>query len=255
MAKTLDKIPTRKFLLGSLLLFLSCGNVNLHAQMRPPGMVNTPQLPYAQPPITPLPPAPVLGPPGVFVDRPQVYTIRDYSWHYIAAPQPREIRVQDLVTILVKEISEASVDSRFDRQRRSTLLAELKEFIRLDDAGRLVGAAANEPTIDANLSKRLNSNGQVNEKEEVTYRIAATVVDVLPNGNLVLEAKKTIQSNKEIWTHSLTGIIRSQDINRDNTALSENIANLQISKSQSGKVYDSTKRPWGSRLYDLLFPF
>ena len=179
----------------------------------------------------------------------------DYSWHYIALPQPREIKEQDLITILVREISEVSVDSRFDRQRRSTLLAELREFIRIGKTGNLENAADNEPTIDANLSGRLNSNGRVNEKEEVTYRIAATVVDVLPNGNLVLEAQKEIQTNREIWQYTLTGTIRSQDINRDNTALSENIANLQIRKSQSGKVYDSTKRPWGTRLYDMLFPF
>jgi flagellar L-ring protein precursor FlgH len=95
----------------------------------------------------------------------------------------------------------------------------------------------------------------VSEKEEVLYRIAATVVDVLPNGNLVLEAQKEIQTNREVWTYTLTGTIRSQDINRDNTALSENIANLQIKKTQSGKVYDSTKRPWGTRLYDMFFPF
>jgi flagellar L-ring protein precursor FlgH len=191
----------------------------------------------------------------VFIEGPCVHEIRDYSWHYIASPQPRVIKEQDLITILVREISEVSVDSRFDRQRRSTLLAELKEFIRIGETRNLENAAENEPTIDANLSGRLNSNGRVSEKEEVTYRITATVAEVLPNGNLVLEAQKEIQTNKELWKYTLTGIIRSQDINRDNTALSENIANLQIKKTQSGKVYDSTKRPWGTRLYDLLFPF
>jgi flagellar L-ring protein precursor FlgH len=191
----------------------------------------------------------------VFIDAPHPCAIQDYSWHYIAAPQPRVIKEQDLITIIVREISEVSVDSRFDRQRRSTLLAELRDFIRLGKTGNLENAAENEPTIDANLNGRLNSNGRVNEKEEVTYRIAATVVDVLPNGNLVLEAQKEIQTNRELWKYTLTGTIRSQDINRDNTALSENIANLQIRKTQSGKVYDSTKRPWGTRLYDAFFPF
>jgi flagellar L-ring protein precursor FlgH len=214
----------------------------------PPGPGQRPLYP---PPGLPAPPPP----PGVFIEGPYVHTVRDYSWHYIALPQPREIKEQDLITILVKEISEVSLDSRFDRQRRSTLLAELKEFIRIGKTGNLENAADNEPTIDANLSKRMNSNGRVSEKEEVVYRIAATVVDVLPNGNLVLEAQKEIQTNREIWKYTLTGTIRSQDINRDNTALSENIANLQIRKTQSGKVYDSTKRPWGTRLYDLLFPF
>jgi flagellar L-ring protein precursor FlgH len=251
--------------------------LSLMAQAPPPGVFVEPRGTYPAPPLPPgpqngypqpqfpqnpypqnqflYPPPGPPAPPGVFLDDPHAYAIRDYSWHYIAAPQPRQIREQDLITILVREISEVSVDSRFDRQRRSTLLAELREFIRIGETRNLENAADNEPTIDANLSGRLNSNGRVNEKEEVTYRIAATVVDVLPNGNLVLEAQKEIQTNDEIWRYTLTGTIRSQDINRDNTALSENIANLQIKKSQSGKVYDSTKRPWGTRLYDLLFPF
>jgi flagellar L-ring protein precursor FlgH len=189
------------------------------------------------------------------VETPQFYNVRDYSWHYIASPQPREIKEQDLVTILVKEISEVAVNSQFNRQRRSTLLAELREFIRIGPTGNLENAAENEPTIDANLNGRLNSTGQVKENAQVVYRIAATVVDVLPNGNLVLEARKQIQSGDDIWTHTLTGTMRSQDINRDNTALSENIANLKITKVPSGKVYESTKRPWGTRLYDLFFPF
>ncbi len=229
----------------------------------PPGVFSEPRMrgpaPYPPPArsdfVPPPVPAPPPGPPGVFIDAPRLYPVRDYSWHYIASPQPREIKQHDLITILVKELSEVSVDSRFDRQRRVTLLAELREFIRIGKTGNLENAAENEPTIDSNLNNRLNSAGRSIERELVIYRIAATVVDVLPNGNLVLEAKKEIQTDDELWTYTLTGIIRSQDINRDNTALSENIANLRIHKEQSGKVYDSTKRPWGTRLYDLLFPF
>lgn len=241
---------------GSLVLVF-CGTINLHAQVQPPGVFVQPQVPYSQSQMVPPPPPPaqLIGPPGVFVDQPGVYAVQDYSWLYVASPQPRQIKEQDLITILVKEISEVSVNSRFNRQRRGNFLAELKEFIRLDNNGNLTNAAASQPTMDGNLSSRITSTGIANDREEVIYRIAATVVDVLPNGNLVLEAKKTIQTNKEMWTYSLTGTIRSQDIYRDNTALSENIANLQIKKTQTGKVYDSTKRAWGTRLFDMFFPF
>lgn len=75
------------------------------------------------------------------------------------------------------------------------------------------------------------------------------------NGNVILEARKSICTNRDVWEISLTGMIASRDITRDNTALSENIANLRIVKKQRGKVYDSTRRPWGNLLYDLFFPF
>ena len=59
------------------------------------------------------------------------------------------------------------------------------------------------------------------------FRIAATVVDVLPNGNLVLEARKSIRSNQDLWEYSLTGEVRSIDVSSNNTVLSDHIANFK----------------------------
>lgn len=181
--------------------------------------------------------------------------IKDHSWIYIDIPEAREIKSHDIVTIIVSEKSEVTANSRFNRQRTSTLKAELKEFIRIGPDGRLLTAAANQPTIDSNLQGRFQTTGQLSEQEGVTYRIAATVVDVLPNGNIVLEARKSIRTNRDVWNYSLTGIARHADITPNNTILSENIANLVIEKTQKGKVYNSTKRPWGTLLYDWFSPF
>lgn len=181
--------------------------------------------------------------------------IKDYSWIYIDIPEAREIKAHDLVTIIVSEKSEVTANSRFNRQRTSSLKAELKEFIRIGPDGRLMTAADNQPTIDTNLQGRFQTTGQLSEQEGITYRIAATVVDVLPNGNIVLEARKSIRTNRDVWQYSLTGIARHADITPDNTILSENIANLDIVKAQKGKVFQSTKRPWGTLLYDWFSPF
>jgi flagellar L-ring protein precursor FlgH len=181
--------------------------------------------------------------------------IRDYSLIYVPAPEPIVVKVHDIITILVDEKSSVTIDSRFNRNRTETLKAELKEFMRIDSAGNLAPAALNSPKIDTQLQGRLQSTGQVADREGIQYRIAATVVDIRPNGNLILEARKSIRSNRDVWEYQLTGEIRSKDVNRDNTALSENIANLDIVKHQRGKVYQSTKRPWGVVLYDWFFPF
>tara|TARA_R110002072_G_scaffold302999_1_gene491019 strand:+ start:47931 stop:48884 length:954 start_codon:yes stop_codon:yes gene_type:complete len=181
--------------------------------------------------------------------------IRDYSWIYIEPPVPPEIKLHDIVTIIVDEKSEVIMNSKFNRQRTSRLLAELKEFVRIGDTGNLAPAALNGPTIDAQLRGQLNSTGQLTDQEGIKYRIAATVVDVQPNGILQLEAKKKIQTQDDISEYTLTGELRASDVGPDNTASSENIANLNIVKNQDGRVYDSTKRNWGYRLYDLLSPF
>lgn len=181
--------------------------------------------------------------------------LRDYSLIYVPSPEPIVVKVHDIITIMVDEKSSVTIDSRFNRNRTETLKAELKEFMRIDNAGNLAPAALNSPKIDTQLQGRLQSKGQVADREGIQYRIAATVVDIRPNGNLILEARKSIRSNRDVWEYRLTGEIRSKDVNRDNTALSENIANLDIVKHQRGKVYQSTKRPWGVVLYDWFFPF
>lgn len=193
---------------------------------------------------------PVGGPAPVFVPR-----MRDYSWIYIELPPPRLVKVHDIITVLVNENSEVTQDSRFERQRNAQLRAQIKQFIRLDDELRLKPAAKDSPTIDAQLRSQLQANGLAKTREGMRYRIAATVVDVLPNGTLILEARKTIRTNEELWEYSLTGRIRSEDILANNTVLSENIANLDIVKRERGKVYDSSKRGWFLILYDKLLPF
>lgn len=174
---------------------------------------------------------------------------------YISELEPRIIQKNDLVTIIVKESSEVTLDSRFSRNRRSSLTAAINEFIRLSDRGTLVGAAENSPTIDGDTAARVDTSGRVQERETIVYRITATVVDVLPNGNLVLQARKSASLNDDIWEHTLNGIVRSVDIAADNTVLSENIANLQVHKEQRGRIDSSTKRFWGTKLLDKVFPF
>ena len=205
--------------------------------------------------LPPGPPVPTPVPPYGFGAFEQPIPLRDYSWLYIDAPQPREIKVHDIITIIVREQSQTTVDSRFNRNRAAILRAELREFMRLDDDFNLAPAAEDSPAIDGNLIGRLQSQGSVVQREGMIYRIAATVVDVLPNGQLVLEARKTIQSDDDLWEYSLTGELRALDVNRDNTALSENIANLRIVKRQAGRVRNSTRLPWGTRIYDWIFPF
>ena len=196
----------------------------------------------------PLPIGPVLpGPPGP--------RMRDLSWIYIELPPPRTVKVHDILTVVVNENSEMTQDSRFDRQRNAQFKAQLRQFIRIDSDGRLKPAAKDSPTIDGQLRSQLQSNGVARTREGLKYRIAATVVDVLPNGTVILEARKTIRTNNDFWEYSLTGRVRTEDIQGNNTIMSENIADLNISKQERGKVYDSTKRGIFMYLYDKLLPF
>jgi len=193
---------------------------------------------------------------GFFDPRRRRRTMQQDSWTYIERIEPRIVKLHDIITIIVSEKSEVTSNSRFNRTQQSTLKAQLNEFIRIGKTGNLRPAAEDsQPTVDANSNGRFSGTGQQTDQEGITYRIAATVVDVRPNGNIVLEARKTIQTNRDVWSYSLTGVLRSADIQANNTALSENLYNPTIKRMKTGKVNDAAKVPWGSRLVDIIFPF
>lgn len=206
------------------------------------------------------PPAPPLDeeslPTGPTLERAgPIRTIREYSRIHIEPPPRKQVKLHDIVTIIVDEKSEVIMNQKFSRQRNSGLKADLKSFVRFGETGNLVNAAGNNPKIDGQMSSNINNTGTVTDQEGIKYRIAAKVADVKPNGTILLEAKKVIQTQDDVSEYTLTGEVRSIDINSDNTASSENIANLQIVKRQEGRVYSSTKRNWGVRILDFISPF
>ncbi|OYW24491.1 MAG: hypothetical protein B7Z55_02015 [Planctomycetales bacterium 12-60-4] len=209
----------------------------------------------------PMPPSPQMLPgPGYPVEPeliPRPPSIRDYSFIYIDAPPPPElIKVHDILTIEVDEKAEVIVNSRFNRQRNGSLTAQLKEFLRLrSDGPTIENTASTEPSIEGSLQNRLQTIGQLTDLEGITYKIAATVVDVLPNGTIVLEARKSIRTNQDFFEYRLTGRIDKAKIKPDRTARTEDIAELKIDRLQRGKVFDSTKTNWGTRILDIVFPF
>ena len=196
---------------------------------------------------------PVPLPPGPLAPRP--LRRRDVSWIYIDRPKPRKVGVHDIITVVVDEKSEVTQNSRFNRQRNAVFTAQLKEWLRINSRGDLDVSAINAPGIDSQLRSQLQSFGTGLSQEGMKYRIAATVVDILPNGTLILEAHKSIRSNTELWEYSLTGRIRSQDVAGNNTVNSENVADLMIAKREHGKIQDSTKRGFITRFYDFFLPF
>lgn len=175
--------------------------------------------------------------------------------HVDMPPPPQEIKVHDIVTIEVDEKAEVLVSSRFNRQRNGSYTAALKNFVKFGENNKLENAASNAPTIEGNLQNRLQALGTATDSEGITYKIGATVVDVLPNGTLILEARKSIKTNQDLFEYRLTGRVDKSAITPNRTVRTEKFADLDISRTQKGKIFDSTKVNWGTRILDILSPF
>jgi len=114
---------------------------------------------------------------------------------------------------------------------------------------------AGPPHIRGEIDNKLDTQGQLQTADAVTFHIACEVVDIRPNGNLILEGHRTIKNNEEVWDYSLTGEIRVEDVKPNNTVQSESVASLRINKREEGHVRDSYRRGWLLEWLDRWQPF
>jgi len=171
-------------------------------------------------------------------------------------PEPRKIGVHDLVTIIVREDKRATSDSDLRSQKTWEIDASLKKWLRLDDNHRLIASLPQgEPGLEFELDGQYRGRGRVQRKDTLITRITAQVIDVKPNGTLVLEATKTIQVDEDVQTYTLTGVCRSEDVTAQNTILSTQLADAHITIRHTGPARDAARRGWLMRLLDLLRPF
>ncbi len=179
------------------------------------------------------------------------------TYGYIPAPPPRELRKHDIITVRVDEVQRVKSTGETSARRNALYDALLKDW------PMLIGLKAIKPSPQAQGDQRVNgqlntiyrSEGELETNELVTFNISAEIVDIRPNGNVVLEAHKNVRVNNEVWSVSLTGECRPQDISPDNVVLSRHIANLQIQKFERGNVRESYRRGWFTKLFHLFQPF
>ena len=115
--------------------------------------------------------------------------------------------------------------------------------------------SAGQPGYDFTSKNENKQNADNERKDKFTTYLQATVIDVKPNGNLVLEAKMEEKHDEEHFTITLTGTCRSEDVTPTNSVLSTQIANLVLVESNKGAVRDATKRGFFPRILDFAKPF
>lgn len=188
--------------------------------------------------------------------RPHALTLENSSFTFIKLEPPREIKINDIITIIVDYKTQHISVGNLQRRKRSNMEAVLEEWIRFKN-GNLVATPFGDgnPGIQAELNNQVQTQVQLNSGDTVKFSIAATVVDIRPNGNLVIEAHQRIENNEDTYEQRLSGIVRREDVLPNNTVLSEDVAELTVEKWETGHVRDGYKRGWLLRLLDRIGPF
>lgn len=205
-------------------------------------------------PVLPAPAHPQLG--GDDDPPPPNEVLLGASLIAVEAPKPRKIKVNDLITVVIREEKRATSDSDLKREKKWEIAAELKKWIRLNEAHKLVPQVfpAGNPAIDLEYDDKYEGKGKTGREDSLVTRITAKVIDVKPNGTLVLEANKDIIIDGDRQVATLTGICRSADVTAENTVLSTQLADAKIDIQHSGPARDATRRGWLARAWDFIRP-
>lgn len=154
----------------------------------------------------------------------------------------RNFEIGDLVTILVLEQANASQQ------------AETKDGKNVEiSVGPNTGVFQSIPAMGAGWNSNYTGKGNTSRGGSLKATISVQVKDVLPGGILVLEGRQVIRVNKEEQVIVISGNVRSEDINTDNTVFSTRIANAVIEFQGTGTVSDSQKPGLLWRIFHWLF--
>ena len=156
----------------------------------------------------------------------------------------RAARVGDLVTVLVTE------NSKSDRRAETNLKKESDNSLGISNIFGTADPKWGQFTFEG--SNEQKSNGNITRSDVVTARIPARVMRVLDNGYLVIEGRRAIVVNDENQVLAFSGVVRPADIAADNSVLSTQVADAEITMVGRGVLGEKQRPGILNRIFDIF---
>lgn len=150
----------------------------------------------------------------------------------------RAMRPHDLVSVVVSEALESSTDGTVKGSRSSSASASISTLF-----SKLSAASSAANLLNRQAQNALNAQGQSANNSSLSTVLGGEVMDVLPNGMLVIEAARQVEFSQQTQTIVLRGLVRPEDISQQNQVLSTAISSLELQVRGNGVVTDYTHRP------------
>lgn len=165
--------------------------------------------------------------------------------------------VGDILTVKIVEVNSAENSAKTETSRSSQVAMGVDSFFGAPSHFGLkkVWPGGFRPEVMGSGGSDFTGDGKTSRSVRFIATISCQVVEVLPNGNLVIEGVRQVRINREREFIILRGVVRPEDIGPDNTVLSTAIADAQIEYSGKGVVSDKQGPGWFTRLLDLFWPF
>ncbi len=165
--------------------------------------------------------------------------------------------VGDILTVTLDIKDKAELDNETERTREADENAGLSSFLgyETDLAQVLPEEVNNNALVGGESSSNHKGSGKIDRQEKIKMKLAATIMQLLPNGNMVIQGRQEVRVNFEKRVLEFAGVIRPQDISIDNTISYDKVAEARVSYGGKGQITDVQQPRYGQQVYDVLFPF
>ncbi|MDP2193780.1 MAG: flagellar basal body L-ring protein FlgH, partial [Alphaproteobacteria bacterium] len=173
-------------------------------------------------------------------------------------------KIGDIVTVSVNIDNKESTTYTPDIKKETATDAGLTSFLGLQHQMKRILPHKFERDLEGNNdNKWLKTNsssshkgsGKYNLEDQMKFKVSATICQVLPNGNLVIQGVTEMKLMNEVREIQLRGIIRRSDIQSDNSISSDKIAELRVVYAGRGDITDAGNKPWGVQVVEKVMPF
>lgn len=165
-------------------------------------------------------------------------------------------RKGDILTVVIVEQSTASKEATTDTGRKASVSAGIPNMLGLEtNMTGIKNWMDLSNLLNASTASTYNGSGATTRKENLTATMSAKVVDVLPNGNFLIEGRRNVKVNNEDQIIILEGTVRPRDISQDNTISSSLIADARITYTGKGVISDRQRPGWLMNFLDYIWPF
>ncbi|MEM0947057.1 MAG: flagellar basal body L-ring protein FlgH [Pseudomonadota bacterium] len=169
----------------------------------------------------------------------------------------RANRKGDILTVVIEIDESAEISNRSERSRTGSESFQAPNLLGVGQAiDRILPEDGTLSTgVDANSNSSSSGDGSVRREEELTLRLAATVLEVLANGVLRIRGSQEVRVNFELRELLVDGYVRPEDITRQNEITYDKIASARISYGGRGQITDVQQPRYGQQVADIVLPF
>ncbi|MTH78910.1 flagellar basal body L-ring protein FlgH [Paracoccus aestuariivivens] len=163
----------------------------------------------------------------------------------------------DILTVVIEIDDRAEIQNSSGRSRSASDKVSIPALAGLPQraASVLPEGASMDELVEADSSSTFKGSGNISRRDKMTLRVAATVVEKMPNGVLRIEGSQEVRVNFEVRVLTVSGFVRPSDIGRKNEVAYDRIAGARISYGGRGHINDVQQPRYGQQVADMILPY